>query len=96
MMRLPPGVPRISTGFPSFATIVGLIELRGALPGAMAFALAPTRPASGVKSSISSFISTPVPVATTRAPNQSLSVYVIATALPAWSMIEKCVVLLPS
>ena len=33
---------------------------------------------------------------TTFAPNQSLSVYVIETALPALSMIEKCVVLVPS
>ena len=75
-----PGVPSTSTGLPSFVTMVGLIELKGRLPGAMAFAWPCTRPyrfgtpSLDVKSSISSFNSTPVPAAVTRAPNHSLRV----------------------
>src|SRR5438045_4184942 len=44
MMRLPPGVPRIMKGLPSRVTIVGLIELNGRLPGAIAFACPCTSP----------------------------------------------------
>ena len=44
MMRLPPGVPTTITGLPSLLTIVGLIELSGRLPGAIAFASPCTRP----------------------------------------------------
>jgi hypothetical protein len=44
MIRLPPGVPTTITGLPSLLTIVGLIELSGRLPGAIAFASPCTRP----------------------------------------------------
>ncbi len=93
-MRLPPGVPSTSTVWPSFVTMVGVIELSGRLAGAIAFASPCTRPyrlgTPGliVKSSISLFSSTPVPAAVTLAPNQSFSVYVTATALPQRSAIE--------
>ena len=80
MIRLPPGVPRTSTGRPSRLTIVGLIELSGRLPGAIALASPCTRPKTlatpglALKSSISLLSRTPVPAAVTLAPNQSLSV----------------------
>ena len=60
--------------------MVGLIDDSGRLPGAIALASPCTRPYRlgtpilAVKSSISSFSSTPVPAAVTLAPNQSLSV----------------------
>ena len=80
MMVLPPGVPRTATGRPSRSTMVGVIELSGRLPGAMALAspcTSPYRfgvPGLLVKSSISLLSTMPVPAAVTRAPNQSLSV----------------------
>ena len=80
MMRLPPGVPTTSTGRPSRATMVGLIELKGRLPGAIALASPWTSPymlgspAFALKSSISLLSRTPVPAAMTLAPNQSLRV----------------------
>ncbi len=74
MMREPPGVPTTITGLPSLSTSVGVIELKGRLPGAIALALPCTRPnpfgAPGleVKSSISSFKKNPVLAAITLAP----------------------------
>ena len=80
MMRLPPGVPSTSTGWPSRLTMVGLIELSGLLPGAIALASPCTRPKPlampglALKSSISLLSRTPVPAAVTLAPNQSFRV----------------------
>jgi hypothetical protein len=80
MMRDPPGVPTTNTGLPSLSRIVGVMELNGRLPGAIAFALPCTRPnrfaAPGfaVKSSISSFNRKPVLPAMTLAPKSSLMV----------------------
>jgi len=93
-MRLPPGVPTIIQGLPSRCTMVGVIELSGRLPGSILLASPCTRPYKfgtpglAVKSSISSLSSTPVPLAVTRAPNQSFSVYVTAMALPNPSAME--------
>ncbi|MCY1311659.1 hypothetical protein D9M70_619870 [compost metagenome] len=73
-------MPTTNTGLPSLETMVGLIELSGRLPGAMALASPCTRPYMlgtpilEVKSSISLFSSTPVLSAVTLAPNQSFSV----------------------
>ncbi|MNH33085.1 hypothetical protein D3C79_935750 [compost metagenome] len=80
MMRLPPGVPTTITTLPSLVTMVGLMDDSGALPGAMALASPCTRPYMfgtpifEVKSSISSLRMTPVLLAITPAPNQSLRV----------------------
>ena len=82
--------------------MVGLMELSGVLPGAIAFAAPCTRPnmlgdpGLLVKSSISLFSRTPVPGATRWMPNQSFSVYVTETAFPSWSMTENWVVFIPS
>jgi hypothetical protein len=43
MMRLPPGVPSSISGWPPRVRSVGLIELKGRLPGAMALAWPCTR-----------------------------------------------------
>ena len=63
----PPGEPITINGFPSFKTIVGVMELNGRFPGWMAFASFPTSPkAFGIpgldeKSSISLFRKNPAP-----------------------------------
>ncbi len=88
MIRDPPGVPTTNTGLPSFSTMLGVMELRGRLPGAIALALPCTRPNMfavpdlAVKSSISSFKKNPVSPAITLAPKSSLMVKVTDTALP--------------
>src|SRR5207249_6413643 len=101
MMRLPPGVPRISTPRgPS--TKVGDIDDSGRLPGATAFGIEPTSPyafdafGDAEKSSISSLRITPVPGTMKPEPNGRLIDIVAATRLPSASMIEKCDVLPPS
>jgi hypothetical protein len=73
---------------PSFSTMVGVMELKGRLPGAMAFAVPWTKPKRfgtpgfAVKSSISSFKKNPVSPAMTLAPKSSLMVKVTDTAFP--------------
>ena len=80
MMREPPGEPNAIATRPSRIRMVGAMDDSGRLPGAMALASPWTSPnrlgVSGatVKSSISSFISTPVPGAITLAPNAPFSV----------------------
>ncbi len=80
MMREPPGLPVTMHGLPSLVTMVGLIELSGRLPGAMALVLPWTRPnmlgvpGLVVKSSISSLRKKPVSPAITLAPKKALIV----------------------
>ena len=80
MMRAPPGDPRTRKTDPSRVTNDGAIDESGRLPGAIALArpcTSPNRlaaPGLEVKSSISSFISTPVPGAMAWAPNAPLIV----------------------
>ena len=80
MIRAPPGLPITMATWPSRVMIVGVIELSGVLPGAIAFAApctSPNRlgtPGLDVKSSISLFITMPVPGATLPVPNHSFSV----------------------
>ena len=80
MMREPPGLPSTMKILPSFVTMVGLIELKGRLPGAIALVLpctSPKRlgtPGFTVKSSISSLRKKPVSPAITLAPNSALMV----------------------
>ena len=80
MMREPPGEPITMKGLPSRVTMVGLMELKGRLPGAMALALpctSPKRlgvPGLMVKSSISPLRKKPVSPAMTFAPNSALMV----------------------
>src|SRR6266403_2180811 len=98
----PPGEPVTKLSLPSRTRIVGVIELSGRCPGAMAFASDCINPNSAfgtpgcvVKSSISSFSKNPA-VLVTCDPYQLFSVYVLATAFPAASTTEKCVVCGPS
>src|SRR5438270_5009980 len=94
----PPAAPIAITGSLSFKTIVGLMLERGRFPGWTEFASAPTSPKKfGTpgcveKSSISSFITTPVPGTTTFDPNPVFTVAVQATQFPSASPTEKCVV----
>jgi len=44
VIRLPPGEPVMSTGWPFFSTIVGLMDESGRLPGPGALASPPTSP----------------------------------------------------
>ncbi len=80
MMRDPPGEPSTMKVLPSLVTMVGLIELSGRFPGAMALVLpctSPNRfgtPGFTVKSSISSLRKKPVSPAITLAPNSALMV----------------------
>ena len=80
MIRDPPGEPSTSATCPSLITIVGAIDDNGRLPGAIAFAAPCTRPnwlgvfGRVVKSSISSFSTTPVPGAMITAPKLPFSV----------------------
>src|SRR5208337_1900058 len=89
-----PGDPRTRNVLPSCTTIVGVIDERGRLPGAMALAapwINPSEfgtPGLAEKSSISSFNRNPRPCAVTREPNQSLIVVVTATAFPSASTTE--------
>ena len=98
----PPAAPTVKTGLPSRSTIVGLMLESGRLPGATALASAPMRPnALGVpgcaeKSSISLFITMPVPGSTTPEPNVVLTVAVQATHQPSESVAEKWVVCFPN
>ena len=100
MMRGPPGLPVTmqQLGRPR-STIVGVMLESGRLPGATA--LAPrtsTRPkalgrlGATEKSSISSFSTMPVPGTVMPEPKSRLTVCVSATALPAASVTERCVV----
>src|SRR5713101_5102308 len=98
----PPGEPVTKLSLPSRIKIVGVMELRGRWPGEMALAsdcISPKRafgtPGCVVKSSISSFSKNPA-VLVTCDPYQLFSVYVLATAFPAASTTEKCVVCRPS
>ena len=80
MMREPPGLPITMASRPSLVRMVGLIDEIGVLPGATALASLPSSPNwfdapdLAAKSSISSFISTPVSPATRRRPNHEFSV----------------------
>ena len=80
MMRAPPGLPITIASLPSRVMMVGAMLLSGVLPGATALASPCIRPnmlgtpGLPVKSSISLFITIPVPGTTLRTPNQSLSV----------------------
>ena len=76
MMRGPPGDPSTMTTFPvALKTKVGVIDESGVLKGAISLATDPVRPyAFGLlllraKSSISSFMTMPVPSATMQEPN---------------------------
>src|SRR4029077_17191014 len=98
----PPGDPVTKLSFPSRNKIVGVIELTGRCPAPIAVAydwIKPKRafgtPGCVVKSSISSFSKNPE-VLVTCDPYQAFSVYVLATAFPAASTTEKCVVCGPS
>ena len=98
----PPAAPTVKIGLPSLSTIVGLMLESGRLPGSTALASAPIRPnALGTpgwaeKSSISLFITTPVPGVTTPEPKVVLTVAVQATHQPSVSAAEKWVVCLPN
>src|SRR5208337_1673760 len=98
----PPGEPVTKLSWPSRTRIVGVMELRGRLPGPMALAsdwIRPKRalgtPGCVVKSSISLLSKKPAEEVTCE-PYLSFSVVVQATALPAASTTEKCVVCGPS
>ena len=96
----PPAAPVASTGTLSLRIIVGLMLESGLLPPSTLLDSFPIRPkALGTpgrieKSSISLFISTPVPGMMTLDPNEVLIVDVIETQFPLSSEQQKCVVCL--
>ena len=79
-MRDPPGVPITSRTAPSRSRMVGVIDDRGRLPGAIALASPPTtpnrlgEPGLTEKSSISSLSRKPAPSTTLPLPKSSFSV----------------------
>src|SRR5271154_4336728 len=97
-MRDAPGVPITMETLPSRVRIVGVMDDSGRFPGAMALKSPPTTPvplgtpAFAAKSSISSFKRNPAPSTTTPDPNHPFNVYVLETAFPHRSRIEKWVV----
>src|SRR5262245_20464851 len=103
MMNGPPLAPVTIDGLPFVPkTIVGVIADNIRLPGAIAFASPCTSSywfgdsGFAAKSSISLFRRKPAPVTVAADPNPELIVVVNATALPAASTTEKCVVCGPS
>ena len=91
----PPAAPTVKIGLPSRSTIVGLMLESGRFPGATSLAVAPINPntlgAPGCeeKSSISLFITTPVPGMTTPEPKVVFTVAVQATHQPSESAVVK-------
>ena len=91
----PPAAPTVKTGLPSRSTMVGLMLESGRLPGDTAFASAPISPKAlgapgcAEKSSISLFITMPVPGMTTPEPKEVFTVAVQATHQPSESAAEK-------
>src|SRR5262249_21415418 len=99
MILGPPGLPVTMNSRPSFSTIVGVMLDRGRLRAAIAFAprvsIRPYvlgRSGATAKSSISLLSSTPVSLAVMPEPYGVLIVIVSATALPALSLVDRCVV----
>ena len=84
----PPGVPTTIFNFPSFSTIVGVIELNILFSGAISLALEPNKPKTfgtfgfALKSSISLFRKNPAPFTKTLEPYPVFKVVVTETALP--------------
>ena len=91
MILGPPAAPTDITGIPSFITMVGLMLERGRFSGWTEFASAPKSPkalgtpGAAAKSSISLFMTTPVPGMITLDPKVVLTVAVIATQFPSES-----------
>ena len=91
MIWLPPGEPRLSTGFPSLSTMVGAIEERGRLPGSTRFATGTPSRWERKEKSVSSLLSRK-PRAISREPKPASIVVVIETTSPASSTIDRWLV----
>ena len=94
MMREPPGEPTTRNGLPSFAMMVGVIELSMRLPGCTSLATPPITPnmfgtpGLALKSSISLLSRNPAPVTVWPLPYPPLIVVVVDTATPSASTTE--------
>ena len=93
MMRNPPAEPSTAAGSPSAPkTMVGDIEERGRLPGATRFATGRPSTSGRKEKSVSSLFEQHSRAPSSRAPKTSSMVVVIATTLPAASMIDRWLV----